>query len=224
MSYRLPECLRTEDDTRALEHLKTYYGRGDSGPYTGSYFNSWAGEQDPYRFTADDLIAVSFLTVHVPAMAARAVLETRADECNGLLRAIGPDRDLVDEDAPGSREHAAWRLEAELRKLDDVGRTTASKLCARKRPRLFPIYDSVVGTVTGVGLRDPQWEPLRTALRADDCRLHRRLESLRARAGIDEVSVLRVYDVICWMEGKERGYLPPEPDDLDDPDADAPMI
>jgi len=36
--------------------------------------------------------------------------------------------------------------------------------------------------------------------------LHRRLVSLREEADLpDEISVLRVFDVIGWMDGKNRG-------------------
>lgn len=46
------------------------------------------------RFTADDLVAVTFLSVQVPPRAARAILDTDAEALNTFLRAIGPDRDL----------------------------------------------------------------------------------------------------------------------------------
>ncbi|MGY1746756.1 DUF6308 family protein [Blastococcus sp. SYSU D00695] len=221
VTYRLPDSLCGDDDSRALRSLRTYYGTGGRGAYTGSYFNAWGREQDPDRFSADDLIAVSFLSVYIPAMAARAILQTEAEHFDAMLRAVGPDRDLSLENEPGTSEHPAWRLEMELRRLDGVGRTKASKLCARKRPRLFPIYDSVIGAVTGVGPADPQWEPLRAALRADEGRLSRRLERLRTEAGIgDDVSVLRVYDVICWMEGKDKGYVSPAPPIQPDADSD----
>ncbi|WP_025433894.1 DUF6308 family protein [Rhodococcus opacus] len=36
-----------------------------------------------------------FLSVQVPPTAARAILDTEAEALNALLRAIGPDRDLV---------------------------------------------------------------------------------------------------------------------------------
>ncbi len=86
-----------------------------------------------------------------------------------------------------------------------MGRTKASKLLARKRPALIPIWDSVIGGVTQAG--DSFWEPLRQELRADDAALHRRLLRLRDRAGLSPtVTALRVFDVVCWMEGKDRGY------------------
>ncbi len=62
-----------------------------------------------------------------------------------------------------------------------IGRTVASKLIARKRPRLFPIYDRVIGEV--LDTKQAHLEPVRTALRADDGALQRRLVSLREQAG-----------------------------------------
>ncbi len=91
-----------------------------------------------------------------------------------------------------------------LRQLPKIGPTRASKLLARKRPRLRPIWDSVVTSVTGT--LDRQWEPLRVALRDNDKALHHRLIRIRGAAGLPaEVSALRVFDVVTWMEGKDRG-------------------
>lgn len=44
------------------------------------------------RFTADDLVAAG---VPVREREARAILHTEAEALNALLRAVGPDRDLV---------------------------------------------------------------------------------------------------------------------------------
>jgi Family of unknown function (DUF6308) len=99
----------------------------------------------------------------------------------------------------------AWRLWDELRTLREVDRVIASKLLARKRPRLIPIYDRVVKTVTG-GDRN-FWVPLCQALQVDDQAMHHRLLRLHREAGLPhEVSPLRVFDVIAWMEGQGKGY------------------
>ncbi|MFV9459969.1 DUF6308 family protein [Rhodococcus sp. NM-2] len=80
----------------------------------------------------------------------------------------------------------------------------ATKLIARKRPRLYPIWDSVVGAV--LGTERSHLNPVREARRADDGALHRRLLSIRKAAGLpEEISALRVFDVIAWMNGKNRG-------------------
>ena len=96
---------------------------------------------------------------------------------------------------------------------------------ARKRPRMIPIYDSVINTHLLRGSRT-LWEPLRRALRTDNARLHRHLLDLRARAGLGEyISAIRVLDVLAWMDGKKYHDTPPpqsaaeeRSDDASDPD------
>ncbi|BAH47193.1 hypothetical protein ROP_pROB02-01860 (plasmid) [Rhodococcus opacus B4] len=101
MTLRLPTTLATDSDAAAIEALTKYYDRpylGDDA-YVGAHFDSWsstgnrAGEAD--RFTADDLVAVTFLSVQVPPKAARTILDTQSEALNAFLTAIGPDRDLV---------------------------------------------------------------------------------------------------------------------------------
>lgn len=97
---RLPTTLATDSDAAAVAALTRYYGRPHLGgdAYVGAHFDSWSstgnrvGESD--RFTADDLVAVTFLSVQIPPKAARAILGTDAEALNALLRAVGPDRDL----------------------------------------------------------------------------------------------------------------------------------
>ncbi|MGZ4646756.1 MAG: DUF6308 family protein [Blastococcus sp.] len=196
------------DVDQALRYLQTYYGR----PYTGAHFDSWAAvRNDPDEFTADDLIAVSFLSVVVPPMAARELLDSRADEFAKLLRAVGPDRDLADQEDPVEEWQPASELYAAVRGLPGVGRTIGTKLLARKRPRLLPIYDSVVARVCSIGRY--HWEPLRQALRTHG--LQERLLDLHERAGLGpQVSALRVLDVVAWMEGKAAGVRPTAPEEV----------
>ena len=205
MTYRLPETLRTRNDDRAIRYLQRYFGSGGDGRYHGSYFDEWGQPQDPDVFTADDLVAVSFLSVFVPPMAARQLLQAERAQFTQLLADIGPDRDLVTESQPIDAAHPMRRLNAALESLPGVGPTIASKLIARKRPMLVPIYDSVVARVTDAWKR--QWEPLRLELQRDD--LHDRLLNLHDKADVDpHISALRAYDVITWMEGKEKNVEP----------------
>lgn len=196
--------LQDADDCRALTALRRYYGTsGKPSQFTGARFDTWDSNgtrwADRDRFTADDLVAVSLLSVNVSAAAAILLLDTQADAFSDLLTELGDDRDLADEHVPWPDDWAGWILFNKLLKLPDVGPTTASKLLARKRPRLRPIYDSVVATVVG---SQQLWEPLRDALTADPV-LHERLLGLRDEAGLPEdVSALRVFDVVTWMEGK----------------------
>jgi len=78
----------------------------------------------------------------------------------------------------------------------------ATKLIARKRPRLYTIWDSVVSQV--LGAERAHLKPVREALWADYGTLHHRWLSTRKEAGLpDEISALRVFGVIAWMDGEE---------------------
>jgi Family of unknown function (DUF6308) len=211
MSFHLPPSLQCESDEAALEQLHVYYGPqfGDKGYFTGAAFDGWDSNgshtEDADRFTADDLVAVTFLSVRVMATGAYWLLGPRAEQYNALLEAIGDDRDFADVDGQCiTPDLPAWTLGTELRKLPGVGRTIASKLTARKRPRLVPIYDKVLRQV--MGLQDGHWQPLNAALRAEGQALQKRLLELRAVANLPEsISALRVLDVIAWRDGKDAG-------------------
>jgi hypothetical protein len=202
---RLPSTLTHDDDTAALALLECYYGKGAHAhhqPFTGAWFDTWDSTgtrtQDVNRFTADDLVAVSLLSVDIAGAAARQLLDVKADTFAALLVELGPDRDLVAERVAWADDWAGWRLWKELMKLPDVGPTRASKLYARKRPRLRPIYDTVIARVLGT---QRLWEPLRTELQRDSD-LHPRLERLREQSRLSpQVSAIRIFDVLAWMEG-----------------------
>ncbi|OAK53991.1 DUF6308 family protein [Rhodococcoides kyotonense] len=208
MSVTLPPPLTADSDDVAVALLRQYYGSTylDTGCYTGAYFDSWAPhnrDADSNRFTADDLVAITFLSVNVTASAARELLVTRASRFAELLDAVGPDRDLVDEADGLTPDAPILLLEDELRSVGDIGRTIATKLMARKRPRLVPIYDMVVGRVLNTVM--VHRDPIREALRADGGALHTRLLRVRAAAALPgEISALRVLDVISWMHGKSN--------------------
>ena len=202
---KLPRLLQDPNDEHALAALRRYYGTGDgTETFTGARFDTWdstgtrAADHD--RFTADDLVAVTFLSVNVSAPAAIRLLDTQAQEFSELLSAVGPDKDLAEGPSrPWPDDWAGWRLHEALLALPDVGPTTASKLLARKLPRLRPIYDSVVERVIGT---NSVWESLRQLLTSDR-EVHDRLVLLGEKAKLPkEVSALRVFDVVTWMEGK----------------------
>ncbi|MFD4295273.1 DUF6308 family protein [Rhodococcus sp. NPDC058505] len=209
---RLPRVLRDEGDAAAVDVLREYFTRavvktGYLRP--GALWDGWdpSGRRAADRdvFTADDLVAATLLSVQVPAQGALELLGDRRSEFADLLSVIGPDRDLVAESEVLTPDSAQWRLETALTGIHGIGRTIASKLIARKRPRLHPIYDDVVGRE--LGTRTEHLETVRSALRADDGALHRRLVGLRVAAGLDDaVSALRILEVLAWMQGKK--YVP----------------
>ncbi|GAB3989019.1 DUF6308 family protein [Nocardioides marmoraquaticus] len=184
-----------------------YFGLGDHAgrAFTGARFDTWDSSRtratSANLITADDLVAVTFLSVEVPAKAAFELLDTSSAEFSALLEELGPDRDLVNEKVAWAEDWAGSRLWMRLTQLPDIGPTTASKLFARKRPRLRPIYDTVIADVLGT---KSLWEPLRAELQRD-AGLHDRLLELRSSARVSPaVSAIRVFDVVTWMIGK--GY------------------
>ncbi|MET3640244.1 hypothetical protein ABIC73_001801 [Prescottella equi] len=208
MTIRLPKVLVADDDGAAVEVLRRYFteplvktGYLRSGARWDTWDSTGTRGRDADTFTADDLVAVTMLSVDVSPDGAQILLRERVDEFGELLVAVGPDRDLADEADELTPESPVCRLEAALWTVPSIGRTVASKLIARKRPRLFPIYDRVIGEV--LGTKQAHLESVRTALRADDGALQRRLVSLRERAGLDEaVPALRILTVLAWMQLK----------------------
>lgn len=208
MSFRLPDALQTPDDSAALKLLSRYFNSplGSKEFHTGSQFDRWDStgrrEADVNRFTADDIVAVAFLSVQVHPLAAMHLLGDGAGNFAERLIEVGEDRDLVKDDSVLSDDWVGWKLMSELQALPNIGPVTASKLFARKRPKLRPIYDGVVVAVTG---SRALWKPLYEALQTDG--LHERLLRLRNEAGLDEhISALRIFDVIAWREGKDKGF------------------
>ena len=206
--FDLPASLVEQTDERAAAVLAAYFRplSGKRGGYTGGQFDffdaSGTRSASANTFTADDLVAVSLLSVDVPGRAAMQLLVLQRRRFEVLLQDIGPDRDLASEVSVAEADfRPAWELWRALFAIPDLGPTTVSKLMARKRPRLIPIFDSVI-EATVLGGRRALWAPLHAALREGDYALHQRLLRLRALAGLDEaISALRVFDVLAWMDG-----------------------
>ncbi|MVA74493.1 hypothetical protein GC722_00355 [Auraticoccus sp. F435] len=206
----LTPSLTPENRERDLRVLRTYFPSADGlGGYTGGRWDTFdpsgTRADQANEITSDDLVSLTLLSVNVSADIALQLLGPMRATLSALLQDLGPDRDLVDEPSlDGERFSPAWALERELRAVRGLGATKVSKLMARKRPRLIPVYDRVIkATLTGgTGVF---WRPLHAALLADDGALHHRLIALRDDAGLPaDVSALRVLDVLAWMDG--QGY------------------
>jgi hypothetical protein len=211
--WALPDELTSTDPTPAAELLTEYFTtvKKDGSPVkSGAKFETFAGGGDRQevadRITAEDILAVSLLSVHVPGDAVLKLLGSEAEQLSSHLSVISVDLDLRDavvgDIETGSPADNLWTAVRGA----GVGPVTTSKLLARKRPRLLPVRDSVVVEV----LRHPRsasfWFTLRECLNADGGRLHEHLLSVRDAAGIgDRVSVIRCFDVVVWMIGKRDG-------------------
>ncbi|MCC9204134.1 DUF6308 family protein [Arthrobacter sp. zg-Y769] len=229
----IPEILTEKQTENAVTLLKNYYTeRGSKGRVrTGSRFDTWAGGGDApdvvNTITADDMLAASFLSVRFSPRASIGILETRRDDITALLAQIPADLDLTalnrDEvEKVLGEESPAWKLWDILRGKEDggwgIGSTKASKLLARKRPRLIPIWDSVVKSETKLKGSLTQWDDWHAALTKDNAALALHLDEIQRRAELPHpVSRLRAMDVVLWMHGTGGGA--PQPPTGEDEEA-----
>ncbi|KRF04294.1 hypothetical protein ASH00_14410 [Arthrobacter sp. Soil782] len=201
---------------QAVDYVQGYFhdpGKSGRKYYTGAYFDTWAGGGDgatANELTSDDFVAVSMLSVFVPADAAVG-LQEKANEIRGLLAALPVGLDFTDLNRAGFDRHlgpgsAAQELWDVLRSHGDpwgIGPTTASKLMARKRSALIPIYDSEVGPQMGLQNSALQWEKWFQVFQ-DDPGLGERLDRIGAKAGVPHISRLRIMDVALWRYAKDE--------------------
>ncbi|WP_346535506.1 DUF6308 family protein [Micromonospora sp. DPT] len=160
------------------------------GPFAGTSFDL-LGENPPDLLTLDDLLATTLLDISWRPLAIRTLLADTGHITAGLA-AIPTDLELWNAN-PGALQSATV-LHQWLDDLPGVGPVIASKLLARKRPRLVPIHDDVVLRV----LAPPEnkfWVTLAAAL--TESALRHEIEALRP-AGADSISLLRLLDVAIW--------------------------
>ena len=207
----MPTILEPEFAPLAAALLRDFYTatRSNGQPwFTGARFETIGGQwNDPAntdRFTAGDVVAVSCLSVRLRGTAAIRILEHQADRIGELLAAMprsGVSLWEVPESEIGPKSAALelwWLLRGGL---DGIGRTTASKLMARKRADLIPIYDGVVGSALGLPNANGHWEAMRHLMltSVDGSPLHQRLGAMADAVGLSAlVTPLRVFDVLVW--------------------------
>lgn len=162
------------------------------GPFAGSTFDE-IGENPVNGIGPADVVAVSLLDVRFEPRAVRALLEQDSAPLSELLASIPPNVDLWDADDRDLQ--AADALYQALDSIVGVGETKASKLLARKRPRLFPIVDSVIRR--GLPLASSPARELRAALTQPSRR--RAIESLRPPDISSSISTIRLLDAAVWM-------------------------
>ncbi|GAA2200000.1 DUF6308 family protein [Sinomonas flava] len=204
-------------EATALDHLEKYFGLGPhkGREFEGAHFELFSPSPAD-EITANDLVAVSLLSVHVPAKAALGLLDSKSHEISDLLVQIPGDLKLEDLRierhegyfGEGSPIRDLWRLMRSKHATWGIGPTTASKLLARKRPALVPIYDSVVARATGFSHDGGTWLAWHEALACAHS-IVPALESLRSQSGLGHISLLRILDVVLWMEGR-HGRRPVE--------------
>jgi len=213
---KMPEILQEESYFQAMHLVQKYFGlTNEIGRHVGASFETIGGRWDNpatiNEVTPSDLIALATLSVEVKGSSAVALLDPEmSSKIAALLAQIPPELALVDDDAPAILDDAgpaaeAWRL---IREVRYFGPTRTSKLLARKRPRLIPVYDSLVAAELGITGSLDHWTVMRDLVTQEEGALWKRAERIHAEVGLDDiVTPLRVIDIVLWRHGKDMGRV-----------------
>jgi transposase len=150
------------------------------------------GSNPPYEIVADDLLAVSLLDITWRPQVVRILLVTHKRELSRLLAEIPRAVDLWDATDDDLRSiDLMWDA---LISIEGIGTASATKILARKRPRVCPISDSLV--IKAVDVPGRTWDVLRCLLQDPLARTD--VEALRPPEAAT-ASLLRVLDVALWV-------------------------
>jgi hypothetical protein len=187
--------LRSDLTATGLDRaIATYFSEPE---FAGMTFSD-LGRNPPDEIIADDLLAVSLLDIVWRPQAVRVLLGSNQRQLSGLLAAIPQATDLWDASSEDIRPiDAMWDA---LTAIDGVGAASATKLLARKRPRLCPISDSVVNKAVDVPHRT--WDVLRCLMQDPGARAE--VEALRPAAATG-AGLLRILDVALWVSYSRSG-------------------
>lgn len=208
-SIEVPGILRSlSRDSDAAKLLEDYFTATQQGlPYfSGSRFNSIGcgdADADPNLITAQDIAAILCLGVNLKGLAVIDLLEYKSDEIACHLSKISSEANLwdpsqADIELRDSDANKLWWL---LRRINDIGPVKASKLMARKRPRLIPIYDQWIEKALRLGSPTGYWTKCRELMLTsqEGVPLHEQLRSLVLSLDIPQtITPLRACDVILW--------------------------
>ncbi len=187
----------------AVTALRSYYAEADGSPHwTGSAFDRLASTSDPNRFTAQDMLAVSMLSVTVPPRAALWLTENEL--ANHMLARLPAGVTLWESPQSLDRDSKAWNVWKVVDDLAGVGATIASKILAAKRAALIPVFDQHVDRALQFGVS--HWAFWQSVARDDHASaLLASVEQAMTEARVPSyVSPLRSIDVVIWM--REHGW------------------
>lgn len=140
-----------------------------------------------------DLLATGLVGAPPSALAVRHLLGRAAADLEARLQAIPADVDLWS--SPGPVLAALAELWSVVQEADGIGPVRATKLLARKRPRLVPLLEPA-----GAALLElppgAHWATLRAVLA--DAGRRERIEALRPSATDARLPLLRLFDVAVW--------------------------
>ncbi|WP_114589842.1 DUF6308 family protein [Euzebya pacifica] len=203
---------------RAANDLQRYFGGG----WTGGFWDRAVAALPSDAIGVADAAVSQLLAIGVTPKGGRGRVGTHGltqlleldGQIEELLSQIPVDRDLHtlteeefakwvgDRDAPNGLANQLFELvRRQLHPKEDRAVATY-KLLAAKRPRLLPIRDTKVARLL-TGKAAPKWyRPLWTAFRERQG-IVARLEDLHEELGRKDVSLLRIADVVLWMQATE---------------------
>ena len=210
VDFAKERCLLVLNDDQTPGRIRQYYDVDTN--YAGTTFACLAPNSSD-AITATDLLAVTTLSVDIPVLAIRRVLENKETQ-DKLRDALGslPDYSLEEtseQDFP-SMERFYDLVKSLLAKANTKSSNpwvTASKIVARKRPKLYPVRDRVVCDFLGISRlndRAKDWVVFRELMRDEDVRAALSATVSKAEALKDErvvrfdVEPLRQLDVALW--------------------------
>jgi hypothetical protein len=193
---RLDEVLAIPDLKRLVNK---YFENKPNDPFAGKLFDTLENhgcKTDQNKISVSDLLALNLLDVSAGPIAIKILLSDDFDNC---LVDVNSDCDIWNPSEDALQK--ASEFWTKLDKIKGLGRTKISKLCARKRPRLIPITDSIVERVLNFKVKDCPldfWQDLGKALNEE------RIEKIRdliPKFNDYEPTILRTLDVAIWMIG-----------------------
>lgn len=178
---------------QARQDLTDYF---HTDKFTGRHFENYSRRSNPTSFDGNDVAAVMCLGVRVESTVPSALLAVTVDPVISESTAPLWNRPIEDF-LPGSPLHSLY---SQLRSIENIGPTIASKLLASKFPSLVPIWDRDVSLL--LGRPEQWWLGWHEAMQSK--RLRSTLQGMRDDLGLEGTSLLRIMDVALWMEAQRR--------------------
>lgn len=218
---QVPSILRDlSPESDAAKLLRDYFTseQRDGVPrFSGSRFESLTPnstiETQAFEITAEDIVAVQCLGVGFTGNQVIEILEEKRRAINDLLLEPGmePNATLwadsqAEVEAPSSPGNRLWDL-LKTPRNNGIGPTRASKIMARKRPSLFPVYDKWVAEALKRKNAKRFWTTYRDLMLTDidGAPLFQHLQRIAVEVSLpQEVTALRVCDVILWYSANRN--------------------
>jgi len=184
--------------------------------WTGSFFEKYSENSDRERFDGNDVSAAICLSIRGEGGWVASLLNKSID----LSCFSGLPYETCISDVPKDffDKSGMSKVLMQLLGINGISLVIASKLLASKRPHLFPIFDGDVSKFFGVQMpkgTNKEKEKAETYLEwckswqevVSDPDVKTELENIRTKISIqpnDQISSLRILDVIFWFEGQPK--------------------